>query len=188
MLKVETRIYIPQLLALNSCRPVNQVELPTFLQEMTTPLIANRWEESLQDHADRDFASYITSGIQHGFRIGYQYAGYGHHSARSNMPSALANSEVVQEYIMREVQAGRVLGPIDPNSIPEFQISRFGVIPKLALPGHWRLILNLSHPEHFSINDGIDPQLCSLAYPTVHDAVQQVLKLGRGTLLAKIDI
>ena len=181
-------IYTLHLLALDSCRPVNQVELPTFLEQVTTPLIANRWEESLQDHADRNFASYITSGIQHGFRVGYQYMRYRHHSARSNMPSALANPEVVQEYIMREVQAGRVLGPIDPNSIPEFQISRFGVIPKSAQPGHWRLILDLSHPKHFSINDGTDPQLCSLAYLTVHDAVQQVLNVGRGALLAKIDI
>ena len=71
--------------------------------------------------------------------------------------------------------------------MPEFQISRFGVIPKSSQPGHLRLILDLSHPD-FSINDSIDPQLCSLAYPTVHDAVQQVLKLGRRTLLAKIDI
>ena len=62
-------IYTPHLLALDSCRPVNQVELPTFLQQVTTPLIANRWEESLQEHADRNFASYITLGIQQGFRI-----------------------------------------------------------------------------------------------------------------------
>ena len=125
-------IYTLHLLALDSCRPVNQVELPTFLQQVTTPLIANRWEESLQDHADRNFASYITSGIQHGFRVGYQYMRYRHHSARSSMPSALANPGVVQEYIMREVQAGRVLGPIDPNSIPEFQISRFGGNTKIS--------------------------------------------------------
>ena len=31
-------------------------------------------------------------------------------------------------------------------------------------------------------------QLCALAYPTVHDAVQQALQLGCGTLLGKIDI
>ena len=136
--------YTPHLLALDLCRPVNQVKLPTFLLQVTTPLIANRWKESLQDHADWNFANYITSGIQHGFRVGYQYARYRHHSARSNMPLALANSEVVQEYIMHEVQAGRVLGPIDPNSIPEFQISRSGVIPKSAQPGHWRLILDLN--------------------------------------------
>ena len=104
------------------------------------------------------------------------------------MPSALANPEVVQEYIIREVQSGRVAGPIDPNSMSEFQISRFGVIPKSSQPGHWRLILDLSHPEHFSVNDGINPQWCTLAYPMVHDAVQEVLQLGRGTLLAKIDI
>ena len=52
------------------------------------------------------------------------------------MPSALANPEVVQEYIMREVQAGRVAGPIDPNSMPELRISRFGVIPKSSQPSH----------------------------------------------------
>ena len=28
--------------------------------------------------------------------------------------------------------------------MPEFQISRFGVIPKSSQPGHWRLILDLS--------------------------------------------
>ena len=108
---------------------------------------------------------------------------------------------------MREVQAGHIVRPIDPNSMPEFQISGFGVISKSAQrcrPLHgwdgspwdgspwdgspWRLILDLSHPEHFSINDGIDPRLCSLAYPTVHDAVQQVLKLGCRALLAKINI
>ena len=38
-------IYTPHLLALDSCRPINQVELPTLLQQVTTPLLANRWEE-----------------------------------------------------------------------------------------------------------------------------------------------
>lgn len=81
-----------------------------------------------------------------------------------------------------------MVGPLNPNSVPNCQISRFGVIPKPNQPGHWRLILDLSHPEHASVNDGIDPELSTMVYPTVHDAVKQILSLGLGTLLAKIDI
>ena len=64
-------------------------------------------------------------------------------------------------------------------------VSRFGVIPK---QGKWRLILDLSSPHDYSINDGIEPGLCSIKYATVDQAVQRILQLGRNTLLAKIDI
>ena len=49
--------YTPYLLALDLCHPLNHVELPTRLQHHSS--IANRWEESLQDHADQNFANYI---------------------------------------------------------------------------------------------------------------------------------
>ena len=39
-----------------------------------------------------------------------------------------------------------------------------------------------------SVNDGIDPLHCSLVYITVENAAQMVVRLGRGTLLAKLDI
>ena len=38
------------------------------------------------------------------------------------------------------------------------------------------------------MNAGIYRELCSLSYPTVDDAVEKVLKLGSGALLAKVDI
>ena len=50
------------------------------------------------------------------------------------------------------------------------------------------MILGLSHPKGASVNDGIDRTLCSLTYMKVDDVVQQVLSLGKGTLLAKVDI
>ena len=52
----------------------------------------------------------------------------------------------------------------------------------------WRLILDLSHPAGFSINDGIAKPLCSLKYSHVSDVVDQILRMGNGCYLAKLDI
>ena len=54
--------------------------------------------------------------------------------------------------------------------------------------GKWRLILDLPSPEGASVNDGIDKMLCSLSYATVDEAASQVVRLGRGALMAKVDI
>ena len=72
--------------------------------------------------------------------------------------------------------------------LPNAQINPFGVIPKSSQPGKWRLIVNLSAPDNFSVNDGIDGKLTSLTYIKVDDIVEQVLALGKGAQLAKMDI
>ena len=64
------------------------------------------------------------------------------------------------------------------------QLSPFGVIPKKS-SGQWRLILDLSSPHGRS---GIDKFLCSLSYILVDNVARQVVELGRGTKLAKMDI
>ena len=66
--------------------------------------------------------------------------------------------------------------------------SAYGVIPKKSSPGKWRLIVDLSSPTDGSVNDGIAQPLCSLSYPTVHDAAKLAQALGRGSLLAKLDL
>ena len=77
---------------------------------------------------------------------------------------------------------------LDPTEIPGAQVSKFGVIPKSGQPGKWRLILNLSSPQQYSVNDGIDRGLCSLTYISVDEAVQTILRMGRGAQLAEVDI
>ena len=79
-------------------------------------------------------------------------------------------------------------GPFDKPSCQNFQISRFGVIPKHNQPNKWRLITNLSYPKHHSVNDGIPKHLRSLSYITVDDAIARIMETGRNTLLAKADI
>lgn len=48
--------------------------------------------------------------------------------------------------------------------------------------------MDLSSPEGRSVNDGIEPELCSLQYLRVDEVVRQVMVRGQGTLMAKMDI
>ena len=49
-------------------------------------------------------------------------------------------------------------------------------------------ITDLSFTKEASINDAIDPSLCSLSYISVEQAATAAMQLGQGSLLAKIDI
>ena len=79
-------------------------------------------------------------------------------------------------------------GPFNQITIPEAHINRFGVIPKAHQPNKWRLIVDLSHPAGKSVNDAIPKHLCSMSYISVDDAIEKIITLGPGALLAKIDI
>ena len=49
-------------------------------------------------------------------------------------------------------------------------------------------MVDLSHPYCHSVNDGILPDLCSLSYSSVDEAVQYILQLSPGTELVKLDL
>ena len=107
------------------------------------------------------------------------------------MLSARQHPEIISDYLAKEQSLGRMLGPFTeemlPN-LPSLHINRFGVIPKGHNTGKWRLITDLSYPHGQSVNDGIDPSLCSLMYATVDEVAEIVVKLGRDALLSKVDI
>jgi hypothetical protein len=66
-------------------------------------------------------------------------------------------------------------------------VSRFGLVLKKT-PGAWRLIVDFSSPEGFSVNDGIEDHLGTPQYMSVENALDIARQLGRGCLLAKMDI
>ena len=57
-----------------------------------------------------------------------------------------------------------------------------------AVPGKFRLIINLSSSEGASVSDAISPELASVQYTTVRQAALKVAALGKGALLAKMDL
>ena len=177
--------YTPELLQLEKFTEIIPESLLAYALQITTPLIADQWEHHLKDHPDRNLVQYILHGIREGFRIGFNRDNKCKR-ATSNMNSAIANPQPVSEFLQTELSAGRIVGPLP--DIPEVQISRFGVIPKSGQPRKWRPILDLSSPHSSSVNDGIAPQLCSIQYATVDNAVHRILLQGTNALLAKIDI
>ena len=141
----------------------------------------------MENHPDWEFVHYILQGLTHGFHIGFDRE-VKCRSAKNNMRLALENPYPIDEYLAEELQAERIVGPLNPNQLVGAQVSRFGVIPKTGQLNKWRLIVDLSSPREHSVNDGIFKNLCSLKYASVEDAVQRIWSMGRGTLLAKIDI
>ena len=180
--------YTADLTALDSCKPQRPPHLPLSCHNIVTPLNEKVWAQELIPHPDQVFTQYTLQGIKHGFRIGFQYESHDCYPVSKNMQSAGQNPGPVEDYLRCELEAGRVIGPFAPWEVPGVQISRFGVIPKSNQAGSWRLILDLSFPNYHSVNDGIDPTLCSLQYATIDQAVAKIIELGPNTHLAKVDI
>ena len=168
----------------DSCRSSQPIRPPEWMNAINTPLDWREWDRCLADHPDERFRRYIVNGIREGFRVGYDYRRAGQiRSAQGNMSSTQEHPEIIRDYLAKECSEGRVLGPFDPARFPQVHTSKFGVIPK-STPGKWRLIVDMSHPEG---NDGIEP-LGPLEYVSVEDAARAVEILGRGALMAKVDV
>ena len=92
-------------------------------------------------------------------------------------------------FLTATVSLGRLLGPFtDISDLPPLQTNHFNVIPKGHNTGKWHLITDLSLPGGQSVNDGIDPTLCSSHYTTVEDIAEIIASVGPGALQAKFDI
>ena len=155
---------------------------------VTTPLVVKEWHRLLSTFPNTKLASLLLQGIREGIHVGYNPTIAKLCSAKSNMHSARLHPEVVEEYLAKEVAAGRVAGPYPCTLVSHIHISRFGVIPKSHQPGKWHLILHLSHPKLESVNAGIEKSLCAMPYITIDEAIRNVIHRGQGTLLAKIDV
>ena len=153
---------------------------------MCTPLKVEAWTEALRLHPNTAWATALISGLTEGVCIGFQ-PNRSYKCARSNCFSARQHPYVVDKYLATELAHHRIVGPFDLD-LPGIMINRFGVIPKSGKPGKWRLIVDLSAPTKFSINDGVSKTDASMVYSSVADAARMILSLGQHTEMAKIDL
>lgn len=180
-------IYLPDLISMSEqAEPLPPV--PQFLEGISSPLSERLpvWKALLESHPDERLKCFVLEGLEKGFRIGFQQGHY-HRSSTHNLLSCKEHPETVQEYIEKECSLGRLLGPFPPSAIPNLHVSPFGVIPKKATD-KWRLIVDLSAPRRASINDGIPQEIASLSYVTIDMIGEKVRSLGKGTMLAKLDV
>lgn len=163
------------LLALNSCINPDSTS-------KGSPLELHQWMQNLQHHPDKNFSSYILQEIKFGFRIGFNRAQLLHPNLHSTNPSVISNYLDQKISLMRMWKFPRHWSP------PGIQISPLGVIPKKNKPHKWCLIVDLSSPAGFSVNDGIPQEFLSLCYTSLEHLASLLISVSRGALLVKANI
>ena len=151
----------------HSTRIDDTIYMPPTAATITTPLMTQNWLALLAGHPDKQLTEFFTTGISHGFRIGYNAPQSTLRSASQNLACALQYPEVVDQYLSEELAHHRVAGPFHRSWGSHVHVSRFGVIPKKNQSNKWQLIINISHPTGQSINDRIPKELCSPSYISV---------------------
>ena len=150
----------------------------------TSPVNIEKLKEELSGYPDPGLADYLIQRFTYGFDIGYSDKRF---SLRSkNLHSALSNASAVTEAISKELSHGHVAGPFRKTPFENLHCSPLGAVPKKD--GSYRLITYLSSQQGRSINDGILKDNYSVVFSYFDDAVTMVQHLGKGALMAKIDI
>ena len=143
------------------------------------------WSPLLSSHPDQRFAAFLRRGITHGFRIGADPA----KPLRTRnlcLPSAADHADIISDRISEELASGKLHVPHSESSVRH--ISPIGVIPKPHQPGKFRLIVDLSAPRGYSVNDAISSDLATLRYVKVEEAARLIATHGKSALLAKLDL
>ena len=149
-----------------------------------TPLRPLILEWELSNHPNKAFVKQLIYDLQHGCDIGYLGPQFAH--LATNLAAASRQPKVIYAALLKECEAGRILGPFQTPPLPNFRSSGLGLVPKHD--GGWRVIYYLSTPALHSINDYIDPDSYSLTYCTIDDAYSIINKLGPNALLSKINL
>ena len=167
---------IPSLLALSPPPPI-----PT---EIITPLNVQAFSLRLKLHPDKRFVMSLLDMLTNGANIGY----CGPHYSRStpNAATARTSSEALSSSIAQEISLFHSVGPFPSPPFPNMVISSLGVRPKKN--GKFRIIMDLSRPFFYSVNDYIDRDCYSMQYCRVDDAVNHLCSVGPGAVMAKLDV
>jgi hypothetical protein len=154
-----------------------------FDHAIVTPIINNRLAVLLRNYDDR-LARFVVDGFRFGFRI--PSAASPRESTYTNHPSAREHAAVVDRKLETELKLGRIQGPFDAPP-PDTICSPLGVVPKKER-GEFRLIHDLSFPHADSVNSNIPGELTRVEYELLDDCVAVINDLGRGALMAKVDL
>ena len=119
-------------------------------------------------------AKLLTDAFANGFCL--QYNGPRHFRDCKNLWSIKQNPTAAMQKVMREVELGRIAGPLQTYPFENLILSPIGLIPERD--GSYRLIQHLSYPSGSGINEHIDPEICSVRYTSLDEVVNSILHLG----------
>ena len=139
-----------------------------------SPICFNEVEKSLINYPSQDVASELVNGLKYDFPL--QYSGTHLPFMAKSSRTVFQRPNLVRQKIDKELSMGRIAGPFINPPFPTFRISPIGLVQKKD--GDFRMIHNLSHPMHNSVNDFIDSEFCSVRYANIDDAVKLVKRIG----------
>ena len=153
---------------------------------IVTPIRVDALEDALCGHPDSSFVLKLCSDLRFGARLGYDGPRMSKFS--KNLKSAIDNPTIVSTNLAKEVALGHTAGPFTNPPFANLQVSPIGIVPKKH-SDKFRTIFHLSFPKTGqSINSFIEKDDFSLQYIKIDDAIAALIRLGRGTYLAKTDI
>ncbi len=165
----------------------SQVESDQHPQQprLPTPIVVAQLKQYLA-RAPTDLREYVITGFSQGFKLGY--SGTPNNNIVRNATSVRDNMVITRQLVQKEIDKGRFAGPYSSPPFDSFQTSPLSIKPKKC-PGEYRLVLDLSAPyDDTSVNKNIDKKWASVHYASIMDAVDILLRLGRGSFMAKTDI
>ena len=169
---------------------VKATGIPNFLGAripVKSQLNVEEWQQILVNYWDKQ----LIHLIQFGFPLDFNRASTLTHGDE-NHSSANDHPINIQIYLQEEIEHGAIIGPYECSPIPNCHISPFMTREKPNAPNR-RVIINLSWPKENSVNAGVDKNSYlgsefSLTFPTIDDITSELVKLGPGCHIYKVDI
>ena len=160
--------------------------IPLDNNNVVTPIHVDALEDALHGYPDPSFVLKLCSDLRFGARLGYD--GPCKSKFSKNLKSAIDNPTIVSNNLAKEVALGHTAGPFTNPPFANLQVSPIGIVPKKH-SDKFRTIFHHSFPKTGeSINSFIEKDDFSLQYIKIDDAIVALIRLGRGTYLAKTDI
>ena len=162
----------------------NFTDAQAQLQSQLNPDV---WEKYLSHYWDQQLC-YL---IRYGFPLDHKQESPLNHDFK-NHNTATEYEDDVKAYLQEEKQFGAILGPYDTCPLENMHFSPFLTREKPGAP-HRRVIVDLSYPEGFSVNAGVDADKYLdtpfiLTLPTIDNITQKVKENSKGSFLYKIDL
>ena len=147
------------------------------------------WRQKLVGYQDVIVCDYL----EFGFPLDFDKSQKLLYDLPRNHKGAREFPQFINKYLEKECDAGRIAGPFksNPLSVP-LQVSPMNTVPKSSVDER-RVIVDLSWPTGFSVNDGISKEvylgeLIELHYASVETVCQMVLDIGVGAVIYKRDL
>ena len=167
----------------------NQSEFNFFSSQIQvhSQLNPDVWQELLQGYWDQQLPYLIRYGFPLDFNRDSKLG-----QNTKNHPSALAFPKDIDAYLTEEIQHGKIYDPFKNPPFDHFHTSPFMTRDKPGEP-HRKVIMDLSFPHVEAVNSEISKEQYlgtdfSLTLPSIDLITDKVCKLGKGSLLYKIDI